>query len=76
MTASYTAAQLAAFASLPADGSEMAFDPGRLDLMYALEGLKREYGFVDDGCVDEGAYRLTPAGIAERARLVEMGEIK
>ena len=72
----YTPAQLRAFAWLPADGSWRGIYEGRNDLWVTLEYLFRinlcqlKMGESFD------IYRLTPAGIAERARLVKEGVIK
>lgn len=79
MTASpsYTAAQLRAFAWLPGDGSWRTLDlndyvPGHM----SLDSPFVESNRVFFGQQFEIQYRLTPAGIAERARLVELGVIK
>lgn len=73
MNRTYTPAQLRAFAWLPADGL-IGWDVGRRTK--SLNSLLW-WGLVKDiGGKRSRRYRLTPAGIAERARLVEAGEIK
>ena len=72
MTHSYTPAQLRAFAWLPADGSWLK---GRRSpaIGRTLKSLYYHSVFVE---FVSGRYRLTPAGIAERARLKDVGMIE
>jgi hypothetical protein len=68
MSISYTSAQLRAFAWLPEDGSWRKCDADE----YVPASMSISIAFVEyRGSRFDPEYRLTPAGIAERARLVK-----
>lgn len=77
MTHPYTPAQVKALAWLPADGRWQALPKDSAATSFCLFRIW-EVGLAElkEDSLWGDQIRLTPAGIAERARLVAAGEIK
>lgn len=83
-SATYTFAQLRAFEWLPEDGTERKETPEHEHALWSLLARESTSGMIRQRILSPAgpslgsrlAYYLTPSGIAERKRLVEMGEIK